>query len=224
MKTLRNTLLTGLLLALPCHAQNKIAVMSVGSKCETVVIDPIKMNVLYIGLDNPLAISTGKKRIISEIENGTVEKDTSGIWIARVKCGPYSVMEVYESRNGEKGKLLGIKQFRVKAVPTPKASVLGKHGDVYMKKEELLAADKVMALFENFDFDLKLKVLSFDVEGSCGGDIRSVSTSGDSFSIAQKHLIGSIKNGRKVYISNVRACMPDGTTRTIPGISIKLLP
>ncbi len=82
----------------------------------TVVIEPLKMNVLYIGVDNPLAIlaeglSSGDLQV-RFTDKGTVEYLGDNRYVARMTAPGTTYLEVYH-----RDMLIGKRTYRVKRIP-----------------------------------------------------------------------------------------------------------
>ncbi len=130
-----------------------------------------KMNVLYIGVDNPISIAVSgvpADKTSATMSNGTLT-GSNGKYIARVtgKPGEMATITVNVSTmNGSKEDIVkaGTTAFRLKYVPDPVTYLSsGSKGDISISKDELVKADGVQARMENFDFDMKFDVVSFDM-------------------------------------------------------------
>jgi len=80
----------------------------------------------------------------------------------------------------------------------------------------------VQADLENFDFDLKFRVISFTVSATINGFEQSKPAKGYRFTGAQIALMKKVRPGSKVYIENVKAKGPDGSVRNIGSIIFKV--
>lgn len=190
----------------------------------SLVVSPTKMNVLYIGVDNPIDISVSgfsDDRIKPSISQGTLRKVGAGSYIAKVKKGGKANISVSVSSDEGKARSMGRMEFRVKPVPDPVAKVAGKKGGP-IKKNLLAAQQGVIADLENFDFDLKFKVKSFSVSATVKGfDVTHLSKN-NRFTKQQKNLIKGLRRGSKLYIDDVKAIGPDGRPRKLSPIIFKI--
>ena len=85
----------------------------------TATVSADKMNVFYIGVDNPVSISVPgvpNDRVRASITNGTIIPKGNGKYIVRVSQGTKSVVNVTAEMNG-KMMSMGSAEFRVKRVP-----------------------------------------------------------------------------------------------------------
>lgn len=188
------------------------------------VVSPTKMNVLYIGVDNPIEISVPGFRddqISASCSGGSIYRSGKGAWIAKVtKVGKTKISVAVKDDNGNT-RSMGSKEFRVKRIPDPVPTVAGKKGGT-IAKALLLAQSGVQATLQGFDFDLKFTVKEFTISTTIGGFEKSVSTRGASFSSQQIALIKQVQRGKKIYIENVKAAGPDGTIRNLGSIAFKI--
>jgi len=190
------------------------------------VISPTKMNVLYIGVDNPIEVSVAgfpDEQVRTSIGGGggSLRKVGSGKYIARVKKPGKAIIRASVSSEEGKSRSMGQQEFRVKRVPDPVAKVAGKKGGL-IRKNVLLAQTGVKADLENFDFDLKFNVTEFVVSATVQGFVVNKKTRGSRFSADQKNLIKQLRSQSKVYIEDVKAVGPDGTTRKLGTVALKL--
>jgi hypothetical protein len=94
-----------------------------------VVVSPAKMNVFYTGVDNPVEISVAgvaQNKISADATNGSLIS-SGGMFIMRPKRPGNSMITVYAELDGKK-RNVGSKEFRVKPVPDPYATIGGKKG------------------------------------------------------------------------------------------------
>ena len=125
-------------------------------------ISPLKMNVFYSGVDNPVAIAVcgvNCKDITVTIDTGTITRKSDG-WIVRVKNTRKAVLTVYAEKEGKK-VCYGSETFRIKRVPDPLLTISGVRSE-YIGKNLILAYPWLNTeLPIGFDFDIKFKVVSF---------------------------------------------------------------
>jgi len=183
-------------------------------------VSPTRMNVLYIGVDNPVSIAvTGANMddIEASIDNGTITGE-NGNYIVRVKEKRIATITVKAGN-----KVVTEKKFRVKRIPDPVAMVGGKRGGT-TTKQELINAKGINVYLINFDFDMKFEVVSFNIsaqsEGGYVQDIRQDNTG--NFSKEQLELIEKLIPQRKIYIEDIKAKSPDGTIMSLGSLTFKI--
>ncbi|MDR1172025.1 MAG: gliding motility protein GldM [Bacteroidales bacterium] len=186
------------------------------------VISPTKMNVLYIGVDNPIAISVSGvpgDKISASMTNGSLTPSGGG-WIAKPVSPGKAVVTVSAEIEGQKRKM-GEMEFRVKTVPSPVAKVAGKIGG-RIDKATLVAQIAVLADLENFEFDMKFTITEFTVTATKGQFVQNRATRGARISEEQKTLLNGLTKGSKVYFEDIKTQGPDGKIRELPSISFTI--
>ena len=183
------------------------------------VISATKMNVLYVGVDNPISISVSgvpSSAVSANMTNGTLQKSGND-WIARPTTpGTKSMVAVMANIEGQTKKM-GEMEYRVKAVPNPVPTVAGMSGGK-IPKATLAAQLAVVAEMKDFDFDLKFTVSSFSVTIVRGGNARSFDNKEARFSAEIKQQFEGLSKGAKVYIEDIKAVGPDRRTRELPTV------
>jgi gliding motility-associated protein GldM len=184
-------------------------------------VTPTKMNVFYIGVDNPVVasaagVSAGKLNVT--MTNGNIT-GSGGNYNVRVSQQGEAIVTVAAD-----GKSYGKFPFRVKMIPDPIASVGSLEGNGNMSAGELRVQRGVIAKLKNFDFDAKFEVLSYDMVFAARRQDLAVSKgNGPLFNQQMIGYLQQAKPGDLIYVENLRVRGPDGTVRSIPGITIKVM-
>ncbi len=185
-------------------------------------IAPTKMNVLYLGVDNPMSIAVSGYDI-KDIEvkvrsNGRIEGSEGKYIVKPIRPGNLW-LDVYAD-----GEIVQSSEFRVKTVPDPVAKVAGKKGGT-ISKEELLKAGRVYVEMENFDFDLRFEMVSYVMSATVPGsyEVREEISKTESFSPQQIELINSLIKNQKLMIEEIRAKGPDGSIRKMGSMVFTIL-
>ena len=188
----------------------------------SVVVSPTKMNVFYLGVDNPVDISVSgvpSDKISATNTNGVIIP-SKGSWIVKPKRPGNSMINVFAEIDDQK-RNVGFKEFRVKTVPDPVAMVANQKGGL-IDKNLLLAQTGVAAVMENFDFDLTFTVTEFTVLCIVQGFVRDSKSTSNRFTDQQKSIIANLNRGNPVYIQDIKAIGPDGTVRPLGTINFKI--
>jgi gliding motility-associated protein GldM len=184
-----------------------------------------KMNVFYIGVDNPITISAAGVApgdLQPSITGGSMRPaGKPGEYIVTVSQGTKATINVGAKLNGVQ-KSMGAFDFRIKRVPDPVAYVGNIKGDGQMTKGELNGASGVFARMENFDFDLSFSVVSFVMSMNVNGVFVEKKANGPAITPEMKTLLAGAKPGNKVFFEQVTVKGPDGSLRKIPGVNIKV--
>ncbi len=192
------------------------------------VVSPTKMNVLYVGVDNPVDISVpgyAPDLITPSITGGTISPDPAkkGSYIIKCAKGTKDAsISVAVKQGGTNKTIPGGFKFRVKPLPDPIAKVGGQESGGVVSKSLLMASGGVAAVMKNFDFDLKVTVSSYSVALNVGGEFKSASAQGYAYSGEVSALLSKVKNNGRVIFEDIKVRMPDGTVRTLPPVTLKV--
>ncbi|MFV0506949.1 MAG: gliding motility protein GldM [Bacteroidales bacterium] len=189
-------------------------------------ISPTKMNVLYMGVPNPISISGGgvsPDHLRPTFSNMRAEKQDAG-WVVFPESldadGSKTKINVSANVDGSSFNL-GAMSFRVKKVPDPVPMVANKQGGT-ISKAEFAVQDGILAVMKDFDFALSFTVTGFNVSITKGGFSNTWQSSNNRFTSEMKTQFNSLGRGDVVYIDNIFAKGGDGTTRPLPPISFKM--
>jgi len=186
-----------------------------------------KMNVIYIGVDNPLTVksSKGDEQTTVKISGGgaTIKKMGAGKYVARATT-PTNEGVITVTADGESNKF-GV---RVKMIPDPIATIGGNKALTLSGKTSKgngKAQGAVIPLLENFDFDTRFDVISYDCYLTSGGELfSSRGNKGPYFSSQVNNFWDRAKPGKDAIIfDNIKVKGPDGKPRTIPGMTFQII-
>jgi len=184
----------------------------------SVVISPTKMNVLYRGVDNPLEISVPGVDPSNLIVSGTGVKKSGNGYMADVTRNKGGELKISVSvREGDKTKNMGSKVFRVKNLPDASGSIFGKTEG--LMSANLIKKAKVEAKFNNFDFELPLKVTSFQI---IVPPFAPIDCKGNTLNSNARAALDKAKPGTPVIIRNIRAKTGKGIKPKVAPITIDL--
>ncbi len=179
-----------------------------------------KMNVFYIGVPNPVTISsgTGWDKTNVSMSGGTLSP-AGGAGKYNVRVSSIGKASVTVNADGKPSTY----EFRVKRIPDPIIKVGPSSGgriqSVVFKNQSFVRAD-----LENFDFDARFSVVSAIVyfSGTNFPSVQTSSISGGNLSSLSAQLARCVP-GTAVIFDNVKVQGPDGVVRTIqnaPGFSL----
>lgn len=184
------------------------------------VVSPTKMNVFYIGPENPVEISVPGvpadkiSASLTPSTHGSISKKAGGGYIVKVSRAGKCSISVVADINGKKQNM-GSVEFRIKTVPDPVAQVLGMNGGD-IDKARLQAAQTVDAKMKDFDFDLSFKVTSFTVSAQVGAYFLSETVKSNRINQQVKqNIFTKVSKGSKVYFEDIKAVGPDGKPRNL---------
>ncbi len=189
------------------------------------IVSPDKMNVFYIGVENPVTASISGMRpdeVNVSMSGGTITKagGASKYTVRATSPGKATVNLSGKKRDG--GTYNGSAEFRVKRIPDPIPEIGGKSGGT-MGTGEFKAQGGIIAALKDFDFDARFDVLGFEMTlAQKGQDLNTVQNAGPRFVGAAANLINQAKVGSIYYFDNITAKGPDGTTRKLANIAFKI--
>jgi len=186
------------------------------------VVSPDKMNVLYIGVDNPLSVSaagTPTDKVKVSITGGSLS-GSGGKYNARVSSPGTARISISAEVAPGKMQTLSTTEFRVKRIPDPIAKFAGKTGGS-MATVALKAQNAIFAKLDNFDFDANFKVTKFTmIIAKPRADAIVLSTSGNQLSSSMASALNGITPGTRVIFDNIVAVGPDGTSRQLNAVAL----
>ncbi len=193
----------------------------VGERSVTVSAD--KMNVFYIGVENPVSVSaagvsSNKLNVSISGGGGTIRRVSGSQYIVEVKK-PTNDCRINVTGEG----LQYSKVFRVKRIPDPVAR-LGNKQDGTMGNGEFKAQQGLIAWLDNFDFDAKCNIQGFTlVRVAKRQDPVEVINRGGRFNSDARRLVNQAKPGDTYYFDNVKArCPGDVAGRKINSLVFRI--
>ena len=173
-----------------------------------------KMNVFYIGVPNPVTISsgTGWDKTHVSMAGGSISP-SGGPGKFTVKVNAVGKASITVNADGKPSTY----DFRVKRIPDPKIMVGNSAGgrvqSVMFKNQNFARAD-----LEGFDFDAHFNIVSATMyfSGANFSNVQSAEIHGGSLEGVKSQLAKCIP-GTSVTFDNVKVQGPDGVVRSIPG-------
>ena len=190
----------------------------------SVSVSASKMNVFYIGVDNPIEVSA------AGVPSNQVKVSASGAGGASVqKSGDGYVVKVKTpTPKGQFAKiditapgLSDSKLFRVKRIPDP-VPMLGKSKKSAMGNGEFKAYSSLRAALDNFDFDAKCTIKGFRFVYVAKRQDALIETNvGGKYSAKTISLRDRAKPGDRYFYENIKcSCPGDVAPRDLGGIAI----
>lgn len=183
------------------------------------------MNVMYIGLDNPVSISVPgfpPSSVTATMSNGSLRKKSSTSYIAKVSKRGEAIIRVSVKMDDGTTKSMGQAKFRVRNIPKPVAQ-LGtlQNGQVSSVGTIRANANRIYgSLGEGFAFEgIKYIVKNFVfLYVPRRGEPKTIRGVGQNLPGAAKNLIRRMKSGDRILLDQIRAKGPDGTRNLAPVI------
>ena len=185
----------------------------------SVTVSPLKMNVFYIGVDNPVAVSAAGvasndvKVSMSGAGGGTINK-SGGNYV--VKVTKPTRRDEFAYINVTAPGLTAKSEFRVKRIPSPIPMLSNSRGGA-MPAGEFKAQQGVRPNLEGFDFDAKCNVTEYVVvRVPKRQDPEPSRNSGGKYSGKTPGIIGKAVAGDKYFFENIKCkCPGDAAARNI---------
>ena len=186
------------------------------------VVSPDKMNVYYLGVENPVSISISgvNDRLNPSVTNGTISPSGNGFIVKPNSLGICKVTVTTTIDGTQRTFQSG--EFRVKRVPAPSPAVHGVKGKTVAKNVLLSSEGMIAEMPQDFEFNLKYDIKSFNMLVTTGGYTEQAPSSGYKFTQQQKNIIGKAKAGDRVILTDVKASGPGGVSFDLDDIVIRL--
>lgn len=184
-------------------------------------VNPTKMNVLYIGVDNPINASAAgvlNQDLQVSISQGSIT-GSNGVYNAKVTQQGQAIVTVKD----KKGRKHGEFKFRAKRLPDPVAIVANKQGGI-SKSAVFKAQIALKTEIPYIEYDINFEVLSYDmVYMPYGDDITISKATSATFPPQMKRYMQMAKPRDRYSFENIRVRGPDGDVRRIPAISFRIM-
>jgi gliding motility-associated protein GldM len=200
----------------PVEFESKYSVIAEPSSA---VVSADKMNVVYRGLSNPISVSlpgVSSRDLKVSASGGSLSKSGSG-YILKPSGGKLATINV--SAKLSSGKTVNSKAtFRIKDIPAAMGMVRGQSGTVRMPKSGL-ANSPITAGYEDFEFDLKVRILSFKVK--VPGQL-TINVTGNKLSASAKQKLQKARRGDQINIFGIKATANGIPIKKVLPVSIEL--
>jgi gliding motility-associated protein GldM len=189
-------------------------IVKIPKRSGAVMLD--KMNVVYIGVDNPITVSSGagaeKTNVIPNGGGMTIAKGSGpGKYVVRA-TKPDLKAGLTVSVTGGKTSPFPI---RVKRIPDPIPTLGGRLRGGNAQPGTIKAQTGIVPILDNFDFEARFNVESFDMVFVSKGEIYRSTASGPLFNAQMLAFIGRAKPKDVIYLEEIKVRGPDGTPRKI---------
>lgn len=188
------------------------------------VVSPDKMNVMYIGVDNPISVSAPgiPKENLIVTGSGVSINGSGGKYTARVSSAGEVTVNV-AAKVGDKTQQLSSTKFRAKRIPKPVARVGGKAGG-RISAVQLRGQNVVSATLDDFEFDAKFSITKFNMYISKPrvDPIGPYTTNGAQFSPQMKSGLAGLTAGSVVMVYDIVGVGPDGVAQNLDPITFQV--
>jgi gliding motility-associated protein GldM len=194
------------------------------------VVSPKMMNVLYIGLDNPVDVSVpgmAQSDISASLSsNGTLVRGSDGSYNAKVTTIGTANVVVKAKVNG-RNMVMGQHPFRIKKVPSPVTTLDGVYEGGKIPIAKIKSTRGIVAVLKAFDYPANFTVESFEVSHKSKREDNisvPVIVNGPAFNQKVKDMMKSrIEAGDDIYFDEIWVRGPAGDRRKINPISFAIV-
>jgi len=186
-----------------------------------------KMNVMYIGVDNPVTVTAAGYAIgdvFLNVPGGVTQTGADGHFV--IKCTQPSnnmvidIMAKPKAKDGAPQKV-GTSTVRVKYIPDPVVYLLGKKEGT-IPASQFRVAIAPIAKLENFEFEAKFKITEFQFSmnvkgGDYQGPFKASNPNSARFEDSKdiKNFQSKAKPGDRIFIEGIKGIGPDGKVRSL---------
>lgn len=183
-------------------------------------VSPTKMNVLYIGVENPIDIAvSGVKNdsvVKASISNGNLIKKSASKYIAKVNQPGIVTINVSATID-DKVKSFTPMEFRVLRIPDPQITLCGKSTAVKMNKNQLMACSGLVPKNDDFVFEDRFNVVSFDIKIRNSEELKTLNNTGPLFSNKANDLFRNLSKNDVIIFNNIKVKDPANNLRKLEG-------
>jgi len=163
-----------------------------------------KMNSVYRGVDNPMTVSFAgvpSNNVNASVSGGSFKKTTEGKYVWNVTSASGTTAKIVVTATLPDGKKVSdTKEFNVRPIPTPMASLRGRTGSSKGNKNDLLNTE-IKVAFPDFVFEVVPSVTQFEL--SVPGK-STIVVQGNRFNAQAQAAINGAKRGDVITINNVK--------------------
>jgi hypothetical protein len=182
-----------------------------------------RMNVFYIGVDNPITIQCEGIHVdslVPMISGGRISRDSiPGTYIVKVDRPGNCTINLAIKRDGQM-KILASHNFRTKRIPDPVAYVNNLKYDGVMLKEDLQIISGVFSRMENFDFDFAFRVMSFKMSVQDSTGWKEFAANGPAITNEMRNALKSVEENQKIIFHDIVSSGPADEKRKISPVVI----
>ncbi|MDG1260894.1 MAG: gliding motility protein GldM [Flavobacteriales bacterium] len=191
------------------------------------VVSPTKMNVLYKGVDNPIAVSvpgvSNDKVRVAVTGNNQVNRSAEGYTVKLNNAARGTVNVVVQAEIDGNWTEMGKQEFRVKPLPEPYVRFGSVRGSGKMTSNEAKLAFMKAEYAPDFPFELPVRVTAFKMLiRKDNGNIIEKTSSSFRLTEAMRVNIENTRPGDVIIFENIIAKGEDNQEIPVPGITITI--
>jgi hypothetical protein len=194
-----------------------------GKEDVILAVETVHMNVLYVGVDNPVIIAANGidlQNIEVTTDNGNLRREGDRFIISPARVGNVYV-EILKD-----GVKIGSKDFRAQNLQAPQAFLIRsgmKFGSGEVRLADLVNAAEMKAEIPDFLLDVDFKIIGFQIKIERKGIIIVAISENETLSASQRDLLKTLGPGQTVIIEEIRAVGPDGLSRLLEPLVFEII-
>jgi len=188
---------------------------------------PLKMNVFYIGVDNPLRVAAAgipANELSPRLVGAGTLTGGNGDYVVTVTQPGEVAIQIFR-KQGAKETLLGEEKYRVKRIPDPTPKLGGKYLSQTISLKTLKGMRGIEAVLENFVLDATCEVIGYELTiVPAKKDPVAFNADGSQFpqmALEAFDMLDTI--GGAVFMDDIQIkCPGDATPRNVGGLVFKI--
>lgn len=160
-----------------------------------------KLNVLYVGIENPIKIVCTEKFDSITYNNGKIITTSANIPSNYLDCLLFpitnneSIINLYSS-----GKCISTKILRTKLIPVPNIKIAGVYNPEKIKKSILTSIEAIDAGIPGFDFNISFQIIQIEFLGKSKDKIYEYKLIGNSINTQIKDFLCNLDINSKLFM------------------------
>jgi hypothetical protein len=197
----------------------------------SVVVAADKMNLLYVGINNPISVAAAgiSSNDLSVSVSGEGEAEITQIGGGKYIIHPKKATSKsgfcnITLTNKKTGRQLGVYPFRVIYLPDPSVRLTNNKNGGSMTAAEMKVQAGLMALLNISDFDARCEVSSFSLQKVSNGKVQTeIKSEGGAFKGAVLESVTAAKNGDIYIFKDITSrCPGDATEREMSSLIFEI--
>lgn len=190
----------------------------------SLVVSPTQMLVFYTAIDNPVEVSVPgypANAISVSINNGRIRGSGTNYTVVPTREGKARVS--VSVRADGRTRSMGYKDFRVAKLPDPYPTLAGVQGGTLSLYQILGEIGLKVTMPEWFQFGgVNYTITGYTFTAIVQGFDKNIPSRSANLSSGMRETIRNLRSGSRIYFNDITAVGPDGSTRYLPTLSVKI--
>ncbi len=190
----------------------------------SLVVSPTQMLVFYQAIDNPVEVSVPgypANAISASINNGRISGRGTNYNVVPTRTGTARVS--VSVRADGRTRSMGYKDFRVEKVPDPTPTIAGVQGGTLTLNQILGELGIKATMPEWFKFGgVSYTITGYTFTAIVQGFDKNIDSRSANLTSEMRETIRNLRSGSRIYFNDITAVGPDGSTRYLPTLAVKI--